>query len=127
MSQYIPKWHRELDIFHRIKPLLIIEGNVLDVYQYPEEGSAGLGSVLRLTQYLHYYLQDCGYQDIVFFEVMIGQSVGDCYCGKLSLWSSISIVPFLCRSCIDVLSQLRIPASRDTETFLIDECPYIVY
>ena len=46
MSQYIPKWHRELEIFHRIKPLIIIEGNVLDVYQYPEEGSAGLGSVL---------------------------------------------------------------------------------
>lgn len=74
MSQYIPKWHRELDIFHRIKPLLIIEGNVLDVYQYPEEGSAGLGSVLRLTQYLHYYLQDCGYQDIVFFDPLNGIS-----------------------------------------------------
>lgn len=74
MSQYIPKWHRELDIFHRIKPLLIIEGNVLDVYQYPEEGSAGLGSVLRLTQYLHYYLQDCGYKDVVFFDPLNGIS-----------------------------------------------------
>ena len=72
MSQFIPKWHRELDIFHRIKPLIIIEGNVLDVYQYPEDGSAGLGSVLRLTQYLHYYLQDCGYQDIVFFDSLNG-------------------------------------------------------
>ena len=72
MSQYIPKWHRELEIFHRIKPLIIIEGNVLDVYQYPEEGSAGLGSVLRLTQYLHFYLQDCGYQDIVFFDSLNG-------------------------------------------------------
>lgn len=72
MSNYIPKWHRELEIFHRIKPLLIIEGNVLDVYQYPEDGSAGLGSVLRLTQYLHYYFQDCGYQDIVFFDSLNG-------------------------------------------------------
>ena len=72
MSQYIPKWHRELDIFHRIKPLIIIEGNVLDVYQYPEEGSAGLGSVLRLTQYLHYYLSDCGYQNVVFFDPLNG-------------------------------------------------------
>ena len=72
MGNYIPKWHRELEIFHRIKPLLIIEGNVLDVYQYPEEGSAGLGSVLRLTQYLHYYFQDCGYQDIVFFDSLNG-------------------------------------------------------
>ena len=72
MSHYIPKWHRELDIFHRVKPLIIIEGNVLDVYQYPEEGSAGLGSVLRLTQYLHYYFHDCGYQDIVFFDSLNG-------------------------------------------------------
>ena len=72
LSNYIPKWHRELEIFHRIKPLLIIEGNVLDVYQYPEDGSAGLGSVLRLTQYLHYYFQDCGYQDIVFFNSLNG-------------------------------------------------------
>lgn len=72
MSHFIPKWHRELDIFHRIKPLIIIEGNVLDVYQYPEEGSAGLGSVLRITQYLHYYFHDCGYQDIVFFDSLNG-------------------------------------------------------
>lgn len=72
LSNYIPKWHRELEIFHRIKPLLIIEGNVLDVYQYPEDGSAGLGSVLRLTQYLHYFFQDCGYQDIVFFDSLNG-------------------------------------------------------
>lgn len=72
MSHFIPKWHRELDIFHRVKPLIIIEGNVLDVYQYPEEGSAGLGSVLRLTQYLHYYFHDCGYRDIVFFDPLNG-------------------------------------------------------
>ena len=52
--------------------MIIIEGNVLDVYQYPEEGSVGLGSVLRLTQYLYYYLHDCGYQDIVFFDSLNG-------------------------------------------------------
>ena len=72
MKKYIPKWHRELDIFYRIKPLIILEGNVLDVYQYPEEGSAGLGSVLRITQYLHYFLHDCGYKNIVFFDSLSG-------------------------------------------------------
>ena len=72
MDQFIPKWHRELGIFYRIKPLIIIEGNVLDVYQYPEDGSAGLGSVLRINQYLHYYFQDCGYQNIVFFDSLNG-------------------------------------------------------
>ena len=39
MSDYIPKWHKELGIFSRIKPLLLLEGNILDIYQYPEEGS----------------------------------------------------------------------------------------
>ena len=72
MNRYIPKWHREMEIFHRVKPLLILEGNVLDVYQYPEEGSAGLGSVLRLNQYLHFFFHDCGYQDIVFYDTLNG-------------------------------------------------------
>lgn len=72
MNHYLPKWHRELEIFHRVKPLIIIEGNVLDVYQYPVEGSAGIGSVLRLNQYLHYYFRDCGYQTIVFFDTLNG-------------------------------------------------------
>ena len=44
MGEYIAKWHRELGIFCRIKPLIIVEGNVLDVYQYPVEGSTPKGS-----------------------------------------------------------------------------------
>ncbi|MFR6344512.1 MAG: hypothetical protein ACLUO4_06755 [Christensenellales bacterium] len=43
MEEYIAKWHRELGIFCRIKPLILIEGNVLDVYRYPVEGSAPKG------------------------------------------------------------------------------------
>ena len=43
MADYIAKWHRELAIFCRIKPLIIVEGNVLDVYQYPTEGSISKG------------------------------------------------------------------------------------
>ena len=35
----IPKWHRELELFSGIKPLLILEGNVLDQYRYPLKGS----------------------------------------------------------------------------------------
>ena len=38
MSDYISKWHKELEIFSKIKPLLILEGDVLDSYQYPKEG-----------------------------------------------------------------------------------------
>ena len=72
MSEYLPKWHRELDIFHKIKPIVILEGNVLDSYQYPLEGSIPKGSVLRLEQYLHYYFKDTGYQNIVFFDGIRG-------------------------------------------------------
>ena len=72
MSDYIPKWHKEIGIFSKIKPLLLLEGNVLDSYQYPEEGSTPKGSILRLPQYLHFYFKDCGYQNIVFYDSLRG-------------------------------------------------------
>lgn len=72
MADYIAKWHRELGIFSRIKPLIIVEGNVLDVYQYPTEGSISKGSILRLPEYLHYYFTDLGYQAIAFYDGMQG-------------------------------------------------------
>lgn len=72
MADYIAKWHREFGIFCRIKPLIIVEGNVLDVYQYPTEGSITKGSILRLPEYLHYYFTDLGYKTIAFFDSMQG-------------------------------------------------------
>lgn len=72
MSDYIPKWHREVDIFSKIKPMLILEGNVLDNYQYPLEGSVPKGSIVRLSEYLHYYFKDLGYKNIVFFDSIRG-------------------------------------------------------
>ncbi|MBQ9589434.1 MAG: AAA family ATPase [Butyrivibrio sp.] len=72
MEEYIAKWHRELAIFCRIKPLIIVEGNVLDVYQYPTEGSTPKGSILRLPEYLYYYFTDLGYKTIAFYDSMQG-------------------------------------------------------
>ena len=72
MSDYIPKWHKELEIFTKIKPLIILEGNVLDSFQYPEEGSTPKGSIVRLSEYLHYFFKDNGYQNIVFYDSMQG-------------------------------------------------------
>lgn len=72
MSDYISKWHKELGIFSRIKPLIILEGNVLDSYQYPEEGSTPKSSILRLPEYLHFYFKDMGYQNIVFYDSLRG-------------------------------------------------------
>lgn len=72
MSDYISKWHKELGIFSKIKPLIILEGNVLDSYQYPEEGSTPKGSILRLPEYLHFCFKDMGYQNIVFYDSLRG-------------------------------------------------------
>ncbi len=72
MSDYISKWHRELGIFSKIKPLIILDGNVLDSYQYPEEGSTPKGSILRLPEYLHFFFKDMGYQNIVFYDSLRG-------------------------------------------------------
>lgn len=71
-ENFIPKWHRELEIFRRIKPTLILEGNVLDNYLYPIDGSIEKGSIVRLSDYLHYYFKDIGYANIVFYDAIRG-------------------------------------------------------
>lgn len=75
MSDYISKWHKELGIFSKIKPLIILEGNVLDSYQYPEEGSTPKGSILRLPEYLHFFFKDMGYQNIVFYDKVLSGDI----------------------------------------------------
>ena len=69
---YIPKWHRELEIFSRIKPLIILEGNVYDSYRMPIECDMAKGSILRLTDYLHYYYKNAWYENIIFYDIMQG-------------------------------------------------------
>ncbi|MBE5837973.1 AAA family ATPase [Butyrivibrio sp.] len=71
-EDYIAKWHKELEIFDKIKPVIILEGNVLDKYQYPVEGSMPKGSILGLPEYLHYHFKDCGYKNIVFYDAIRG-------------------------------------------------------
>lgn len=72
MKDYIPKWHRELDIFDSIMPVIVLEGNVLDKYQYPVDGSIQKGSIVKLTEYLHYFFKDAGYASIVFYDAIRG-------------------------------------------------------
>ena len=69
---YIPKWHRELELFMQIKPLIILDGNVLDVYQYPLDGSTPKGSIIRLTDYLYSLFKDYGYQNVVYYDNIEG-------------------------------------------------------
>jgi hypothetical protein len=72
MSEYLPKWHEELEIFEKIKPILILEGNVLDYYQFPIETDLPKGSIVRLPQYLHFLFKSQGYQNIVFYDSIRG-------------------------------------------------------
>jgi hypothetical protein len=72
MGDFIPKWQRELDIFDKIKPIIILEGNVLDKYQYSGDENMQSGSILRLTEYLHYYFKNVGYQEIAFYDSIRG-------------------------------------------------------
>ena len=67
MGNYIPKWHKELELFTKVKPLIILEGNVLDSYQYPKDGS-----IVRLAQYLNYFFKDSGYQNVIFYDSLRG-------------------------------------------------------
>ena len=92
MSDFISKWHRELGIFSKIKPLIILEGNVLDSYQYPEEGSTPKGSILRLPEYLHFFFKDMGYQNIVFYDSLRG-FYNTCEEGYLDNFSRLSECP----------------------------------
>ena len=68
----IPKWHRELELFGGIKPLLILEGNVLDQYRYPLQGSVAQDEIIPLSRYLHTFFADNGYDQVVFYSNLVG-------------------------------------------------------
>lgn len=72
MADYIPKWHKELSLFSTVKSVLILEGNVLDCYQYPIDGSVPKGSILRLPEYLHHFFKDLKYPNIIFYNTLDG-------------------------------------------------------
>lgn len=75
-NNQIPKWHRELEIFSKIKPILILEGNVLDRYVYPVDCStAPKGAIMpNLSYYLYTYLTSVGYDLVVGYDAIQGFS-----------------------------------------------------
>jgi len=72
MEELISKWHRELELFSAIKPLLVMEGNVLDQYRYPISGSLKQDEIVPLSRYLHTYFSDQGYDQVVFYSNLVG-------------------------------------------------------
>lgn len=67
MRDYTCKWHKELNLFYKLKPILILEGNILDLFKYPNRNDN-----LSLIQYLNVFLQDKGYEVIVQYDSIYG-------------------------------------------------------
>ena len=72
MAPLISKWHRELELFSAVKPLIILEGNVLDQYRYPVSGSIPEDTLVPLPEYLQSFLVDNGYEQVVFYSNLVG-------------------------------------------------------
>ena len=62
----LPRWHNELSIFNRIKPQIIIEGNIMDRYVYPEDNDyQDKGAIVNLRDYLYAFFKNLGYRHVV--------------------------------------------------------------
>ncbi len=72
MGALVSKWHRELELFSTVKPLIILEGNVLDRYRYPVTGSIPEDTLAPLPEYLMTFLTDSGYEQVVFYSNLVG-------------------------------------------------------
>lgn len=64
---YVGKWHKELELFSKLKSLLILEGNIFDLFTYPENGAD-----MSLPMYLYFYLRENGYDNVVKFDELDG-------------------------------------------------------
>jgi len=67
----LTKWHRELNIFYQIKSGIILEGNINDVYIFPEQPGPQ-GATVPLTQYLYYFLKARQYETVVKYDMLHG-------------------------------------------------------
>ena len=92
MTETTARWHRELEIFCRIKPLIVLENNVLDMFQYPRDSAIARGSILSLTSYLHYFFKDMGYEQIMLYDHIRG-FYNNCESGYTERFSQLVSMP----------------------------------
>lgn len=72
METLIPRWYREWELFRSIKPMLILEGCVLDQVRCPVSGTIEADTLLPLSSFLYHDLQDAGYEQVVFYSNLVG-------------------------------------------------------
>ena len=63
------KWHEEFDIFRRIKPCIILEGNILDRFHYPGDND---NRMRDLSEYLCCFLTKHGYDAVAYYDPSFG-------------------------------------------------------
>jgi DNA polymerase III delta prime subunit len=68
-----PKWHKELLIFNKIKPFIIMEGNIFDQFIYPEDNDyRSRGEISGINSYLYAFFKNLGYKNVVFYNFIKG-------------------------------------------------------
>ena len=72
VENLIPRWYRELELFRGVKPLLVLEGCVMDQVRVPVTGSVAEDTLLPLSAFLNAYLSDAGYKQVVFYSNLVG-------------------------------------------------------
>lgn len=58
------RWHKEVDTFLQIKPCIVLDGNVLDQFQYPDDPYRNY----YLPDYLYRLLKEKGYDTVVLYD-----------------------------------------------------------
>lgn len=72
-----PFWHSEFEVFGSAVNTIILEGNIMDRFMYPEDGS-----IMSIREYVYLLLMDCGYECTVFYNRINGFSSYDGALGK---------------------------------------------
>lgn len=67
MKNYMCKWHKELEMFYKLKPILILEGNIIDLFKYPTSGIN-----MSLSRYLESFFKEKGYEIVVEYDSING-------------------------------------------------------
>lgn len=72
-----PFWHSEFEAFSSAVNTIILEGNIMDRFMYPEDGS-----IISLREYIYLLLMNCGYECLAFYDRIKGFSSYDGALGK---------------------------------------------
>ena len=66
----VSKWHKELEVYSRIKNAIILEGNIYDSFEYPDGELKG--AWLDIRHYLENFFLSAGYRDVIFYNHIDG-------------------------------------------------------